>query len=195
MLKARPARKAEDTSTTLCSRARRTEAIEAAAEVLRARFPVTDTSHGSAARRGDPESDIDLLVLTSRPLDNEEQSGMWSHRHEISVPTPSSPATAAACSARGVHSVLLIHAECRARGRVVCRSRRRAAPGRTPPPANEVPLSTPSREALVKHVVDEWMRMADEALASARADVDAWRWRSTINRAYYAAFYVSRPCC
>ena len=34
------------------------------------------------------------------------------------------------------------------------------------------------------------MQMADEALASARADFDAQRYRSAINRAYYAAFYA-----
>ncbi|MGZ9082173.1 MAG: nucleotidyltransferase family protein [Rhodoplanes sp.] len=89
------------------------QAIEAAAATLRARFPVTDlVLYGSKARGdSDPESDIDLLVLTSRPLDVEEQSGMWSHLHEISMRfgVLLSPLTVDARSWReGVHSVLPI---------------------------------------------------------------------------------------
>jgi predicted nucleotidyltransferase len=63
------------------------QAIEAAAAALRARFPVTDiVLFGSKARGdSDPESDIDLLVLTSRPLDAEEQRRIWSELHDIGM--------------------------------------------------------------------------------------------------------------
>lgn len=46
------------------------QAVEAAARILRERFPVAAlVLFGSKARGDDtPESDIDLLVLTSRPL-------------------------------------------------------------------------------------------------------------------------------
>ena len=51
-------------------------AIEAAAGVLRREFPVKQvTLFGSKARGEDePESDIDLLVLTIRPLSTAEES-------------------------------------------------------------------------------------------------------------------------
>jgi predicted nucleotidyltransferase len=50
-------------------------AIEAAAKVLRERLPVEQVIlFGSKARgEDDPESDIDLLVLTKRPLTRDEQ--------------------------------------------------------------------------------------------------------------------------
>ena len=170
------------------------QAIEAAAATLRARFPVTDiVLYGSKVRGdSDPESDIDLLVLTSRPLDYEEQSGMWSHLHEISMrfDVLLSPLTVDARSWReGVHSVLPIHTEVEREG--VWYVDRTGEPRPDWTPSGQAPSLMPSREALVKQVVDEWMRMAEEALASARADFDAQRWRSTINRAYYAAFYTA----
>ena len=85
-------------------------AIEAAAAALRARFPVTDiVLYGSKARGdSDPESDIDLLVLTSRPLDDEEQRRIWSDLHEIACASTCllSPLTVESpFLARGVHSV------------------------------------------------------------------------------------------
>ena len=171
------------------------QAIEAAAATLRARFPVTDiVLYGSKARGdGDPESDIDLLVLTSRPLDNEEQSGMWSHLHDISMrfDVLLSPLTVEARSWReGVHSVLPIHTEVEREGVWYVDRTVEPRPDRTPPPASQVLLSAPSREALAKQVVDELMRMAEEAIAIARADIDAGRRRCAINRAYYAAFYA-----
>lgn len=51
-------------------------AIEAASSLLRDRFPVTQVVlFGSKARGGsDQESDIDLLVLTTRPLAWHEQA-------------------------------------------------------------------------------------------------------------------------
>ena len=50
-------------------------AIEAAATVLRRRLPVEQVIlFGSKARgEDDPESDIDLLVLTKRPLTRDEE--------------------------------------------------------------------------------------------------------------------------
>ncbi len=171
------------------------QAIEAAAATLRARFPVTDiVLYGSKARGdSDPESDIDLLVLTSRPLDHDEQSGMWSHLHEISTlfDVLLSPLTVEARSWReGVHSVLPIRAEAEREGVWYVDRAREPRPDRTPLPSDQAPSLSPSRGALVKQVVDEWMRMAEEAIASARADIDAGRRRSAINRAYYAAFYA-----
>ena len=61
-----------------------------------------------------PKSDIDLLVLTSRPLDDEEQQKIWDELHEISMrfDVLLSPLTVEARSWReGVHSVLPIHTE------------------------------------------------------------------------------------
>jgi len=51
-------------------------AIQAAAAVLREKFPVEQiVLFGSKARgEDDPESDIDLLVLTSRPLSDRDES-------------------------------------------------------------------------------------------------------------------------
>ncbi len=53
-------------------------AIQEATRILKAEFPVEDVIlFGSKARNeSDPESDIDLLLLTKRPLD-------WKERHEI----------------------------------------------------------------------------------------------------------------
>jgi uncharacterized protein (UPF0332 family)/predicted nucleotidyltransferase len=172
------------------------EAIEAAAAALRARFPVTDiVLYGSKARGdSDPESDVDLLVLTSRPLDDEEQQRLWSDLHDISMrfDVLLSPLTVEARSWRdGVHSVLPIHTEVEREGvRYVDRANEPRR-NRTPPPSDRVPSSAPSREALVKQVVDEWMTRADEALASGRSELDAGRYSFTINRAYYAAFYAA----
>ena len=170
------------------------QAIEAAAATLRARFPVTDiVLYGSKARGdSDPESDVDLLVLTSRPLDNEERSGMWSHLHEISMRYDEllSPLTVEARSWReGVHSVLPIHAEVEREGVWYVDRTGEPRPGRTP--SGQFPWLTPSREALVKQVVNEWMTRAEEALASGHAELDAKRFSFAINRAYYAAFYAA----
>ena len=171
------------------------QAIEAAAATLRARFPVTDiVLYGSKARGdSDPGSDIDLLVLTSRPLDHDEQSGMWSHLHEISTLFDvllSSADRGSPFLARGRPLGVADPRRGRARGRVVCRPRRRAAPR---PDASAfrsgsvvVALKRGSREASRGRME----RMAEEAIASARADIDAGRRRSAINRAYYAAFYA-----
>ena len=50
-------------------------AVEQAAELLRARFPVEQVAlYGSKARgQDDPESDIDLLILTGRTLSASEK--------------------------------------------------------------------------------------------------------------------------
>jgi uncharacterized protein (UPF0332 family)/predicted nucleotidyltransferase len=171
------------------------QAIEAAAAVLRARFPVTDiVLYGSKARGdSDPESDIDLLVLTSRPLGREEQSGIWSHLREIGMrfDVLLSPLTVDARSWReGVHSVLPIHTEVEREGVWYVDYAGEAPPDRTPPLSDGVPSSATSREALVKQVVDEWMARAEEALVSGRSELNAGRYSFAINRAYYAAFYA-----
>ena len=170
-------------------------AIEAASTALLARFPVADIVLFGSKARGDsePDSDIDLLVLTSRPLDAEEQRRIWRDLHNISMrfDVLLSPLTVQARSWReGLHSVLPIHAEVEREGAQYLGCSDQPSPDRTPPLSHKVPSSAASREALVKQVVDEWMGMADEALASAQADVDARRWRSAVNRAYYAAFYA-----
>jgi len=60
--------------TQLTGRDRR--AVKAAAKLLRSHFPVAEiVLFGSKARgEDDPESDIDLLVLTSRPLSDRDES-------------------------------------------------------------------------------------------------------------------------
>jgi uncharacterized protein (UPF0332 family)/predicted nucleotidyltransferase len=171
------------------------EAIEAAAAALRARFPVTDiVLFGSKARGdSDPESDIDLLVLTSRPLDAEEQRRIWGELHDIGMrfDVLLSPLTVEARSWReGMHSVLPIHAEVEREGARYLGHNDEAPAHRTLPPSGQVPSSAASREALVKQVVAEWMTRAEEALASGGAELDAGRYSFTINRAYYAAFYA-----
>lgn len=68
-------------------------AVSKAADLLRERFPVEQVIlFGSKARgRDDPESDIDLLVLTSRPLPWSEQAEMiWAmspvqHKHDVII--------------------------------------------------------------------------------------------------------------
>jgi uncharacterized protein len=51
------------------------DAIQAAAQVLRGRFPVAEILLFGSKSRGDDdvESDIDLLILTSRPLSHRER--------------------------------------------------------------------------------------------------------------------------
>jgi uncharacterized protein len=167
------------------------QAIEAAAAALRARFPVTEiVLFGSKARGdADPDSDIDLLVLTSRPLDDEEQRKVDGDLREIDeqYSVMLSALTIDARSwHRGIHSVLPIHAEVERQG-VLCLSANSPEIGGV---LASVVLSDADRQVLVRQVMDHWMQMAEEALASARADVDAQRYRSAINRAYYAAFYA-----
>jgi uncharacterized protein (UPF0332 family)/predicted nucleotidyltransferase len=172
------------------------EAIQAAAAALRTRFPVTEiVLFGSKARGdSDPESDIDLLVLTSRPLDDEEQRRIWGDLHDISMrfDVLLSPLTVEARSWReGLHSVLPIHAEVQREG-VKCAMQGDEPPADgTSPLPDRVPSAPASREALVKQVVAEWMTRAEEALASGRAELEAERYSFTINRAYYAAFYAA----
>jgi predicted nucleotidyltransferase len=172
------------------------QAIEAAAAALRARFPVTEIVLFGSKARGDsePESDIDLLVLTARKLDWQEERTILHELFDIGMrfDVVFSPLTVEAGSWRdGVHSVLPIHTEVEREG-VRCGLQGDEPPADgTPPPSDQVPSAPASREALVKQVAGEWMGMADEALASARAEVDAQRWRSAINRAYYAAFYAA----
>lgn len=173
------------------------EAIEAAAVALRARFPVTDIVLFGSKARGDsePESDIDLLVLTSRPLDPEEQRKIWRDLHDISArfEVMLSPLTVEVQSWReGVHSVLPIHTEVEREGaRCLVRGDEPRAEG-TRPPSNQVPSSSASsREDLVRQVADEWMTRAEDALTSGRAELQAGRYSFTINRAYYAAFYAA----
>lgn len=68
-------------------------AVSDAADLLRDRFPVEQVIlFGSKARgQDDPESDIDLLVLTSRPLPWKEQAEMiWAmsplqRKHDVIV--------------------------------------------------------------------------------------------------------------
>ncbi len=54
------------------------QAIERAAAILRERFPVERVVLFGSKARGDddPESDIDLLILTSRPMSHAEQDAM-----------------------------------------------------------------------------------------------------------------------
>jgi uncharacterized protein (UPF0332 family) len=132
-------------------------------------------------------------VLTSRPLDNEEQRRIWSDLHDIGLrfDVLLSPLTVDARSWReGIHSVLPIRTEVEREGVWYVGRADEPLPDPGPPPAQEVPSSTRSREALVKQVVDEWMTRAEEALASGRTELDAGRYSFTINRAYYAAFYA-----
>jgi predicted nucleotidyltransferase len=51
------------------------QAVEAAARILKEQFPVEEVILFGSKARGDdtPESDIDLLVLTSRPLPWQER--------------------------------------------------------------------------------------------------------------------------
>jgi uncharacterized protein (UPF0332 family)/predicted nucleotidyltransferase len=171
------------------------QAIEAAAAALRASFPVTEiVLFGSKARGdSDPESDIDLLVLTARKLAWQEERTIIHELFDIGMrfDVVFSPLTIEARSWReGLHSVLPIHTEVEREG-VRCGLQGYKAPADgTSPPSDQVPSAPASREALVKQVAGEWMGMAEEALASARAEMEAQRWRSGINRAYYAAFYA-----
>jgi predicted nucleotidyltransferase len=61
------------------------QAIEAAAARLRARFPIAEIVLYGSKGRGDKdlESDIDLLVLISRPLESEEERRISGDLREI----------------------------------------------------------------------------------------------------------------
>ncbi len=62
-------------------------AIEAATRLLRDRFPVQEVVlFGSKARGSDdPESDIDLLVLTSRDLDWRERNAITDALFDVQI--------------------------------------------------------------------------------------------------------------
>ena len=64
--------------TDIPLKANEKEAILKAKQVLKAKFPVADVILFGSKARGDsdPESDIDLLVLTTRPIE-------WRERHLI----------------------------------------------------------------------------------------------------------------
>jgi uncharacterized protein (UPF0332 family)/predicted nucleotidyltransferase len=165
-------------------------AIQAAAAALQARFPIADlVLFGSKARGdSDPDSDIDLLVLTERRLDRREEQALdhalfdIAHRFDVAF----GPLTIEMRDWRhGVHSILPIHTEVEREG-VRCLDRV-AMPGE---PASDGPPAA-AREELVQQVVDEWMSRADEAMASARAELAAHRYSFVLNRAYYAAFYAA----
>ena len=167
-------------------------AIEAAAAALQAQLPISDIVLFGSKARGDsePDSDIDLLVLTERRLDGEEERAVVQALFDIGLrfDVVFGPLTVEARSWRqGLHSVLPIHAEVEREG-VRC-----IDPGHAPKQANsssQMNSAPMPREVLVKQAVNAWMTMAAEALA-ARADLAADRPRSTINRAYYAAFYAA----
>jgi predicted nucleotidyltransferase len=63
-------------------------AVEAAARVLKERFPVTQVILFGSKARGEaaPDSDIDLLVLTSRPLTPDERSAMTEETLPVWLP-------------------------------------------------------------------------------------------------------------
>ena len=91
-------------------------AIEEAVALLRRQFPVREVVLFGSKSRGDddPEADIDLLVLTSRPLDRAERGALVDAlfpiqlRHDVVL----SPLIVAAEEwESGLLSVLPIHAE------------------------------------------------------------------------------------
>lgn len=166
-------------------------AIEAAAAALPARVPVSEIVLFGSKARGDSEpcSDIDLLVLTERRLDAGEERAVVQSLYDIGLryDVVFGPLTIEARSWRqGLHSVLPIHAEVEHEG-VRCLDT--GAAEQSEAGAGSDP-ARPSREVLVTQAVAAWMGMAAEALASAHADLAAGRPRSTVNRAYYAAFYA-----
>jgi predicted nucleotidyltransferase len=62
-------------------------AVEAAARLLKERFPVEEVIlYGSKARGDDtPESDIDLLALTTRPMSWDEKGSMAGAAIDVAV--------------------------------------------------------------------------------------------------------------
>lgn len=166
-------------------------AIEAAAAALPARVPVSDIVLFGSKARGDsvPDSDIDLLVLTDRRLDGAEERAVVAALFDIGrrFGVVFGPLTVEARSWRqGLHSVLPIHAEVEREG-VRCLGGGMVSEQAQDKRANAAELP---REVLVTQAVTAWMGMAAEALTSAHADLAAGRPRSTVNRAYYAAFYA-----
>ncbi len=63
------------------------QAVEAAAGILKERFPVDSVILFGSKARGDdgPESDIDLVVLTSRPVDAAEKRQMTDALFDIEL--------------------------------------------------------------------------------------------------------------
>ena len=48
-----------------------------------------------------------------------------------------------------------------------------------------------TKEEALRRTIDFWMQSAEEALASARSECGAGRYRFTVNRAYYSCFYAA----
>lgn len=62
-------------------------ALEEVGAVLRQRYPVTDIIlFGSKARgEGEPDSDLDLLILTLRPLEWAERKALLSDMYDVQM--------------------------------------------------------------------------------------------------------------
>jgi predicted nucleotidyltransferase len=91
-------------------------AVEAAARLLRARFPVEQVMlFGSRARgQGDPESDLDLLVLTTRAMGWREREALVDALFELELAyeVVLSPLVVARDAwEKGPYRVLPLHAE------------------------------------------------------------------------------------
>ncbi len=100
--------------TPLCENDRR--AVEAAARLLRATFPVEQVVlFGSKARgAGDEDSDIDLLVLTKRKLDWREEEAITNALFDVEMAhdVVISPLIVPADEwFQGLYQVLAIHGE------------------------------------------------------------------------------------
>jgi predicted nucleotidyltransferase len=92
------------------------EAVETACKLLKERFPVDEVIlFGSKARgEDDPESDIDILVLTSRPITWRERKAITYALFEVEMTYEVVISTLIAASSdweEGTFSVLPIHGE------------------------------------------------------------------------------------
>lgn len=147
------------------------QAIAAAVSLLKEQFPVQSvTLFGSKATgQDDAESDIDLLVLTTRTLS-------WSARDAVSD---------ALFDVELAHDVVistlvLPTEEWEGGPYQASHPRRDRTPGRT----------GMTRQDARRAVVAYWTEKATEAVASAEAELEAGRLSFAVNRGYYACFYA-----
>ncbi|MFB0546154.1 MAG: HEPN domain-containing protein [Anaerolineae bacterium] len=161
---------------------------QALAEVRRRLFSDPDIEveeivlYGSVARgEADEESDLDLLVVTAKPLSRAESHEKITHVvFEVNLRFDTNISTLVVDRDEwetGLISVLPIRGEILRDGVPYLRRN---------PSRRSTSTNTDEQRA---EAVRRWWAMAQESLASAKLELEAGHYTFAINRIYYAAFY------